>query len=337
MNIRDFLRAGHWPTLLAAFVYFDISFLVWVLLGGLSNHIAADLELTHTQRGLLVATPLLGGTLLRIVLGLLTDRVGARRTALIGLTSTLLPLIMGWLGAHSFAKLLWVGLLLGIAGASFAAALPLAGRWYPPQYQGLALGIAGAGNSGTALATFFAPRLAELVGWQNVFGLAVIPVLTALVVVVLLAREAPNGSSSQPVIRYFRVLREQDSWWLCGFYAVTFGGFVGLASFPQHFLPHPVRCASSRGWESGHYFRAGGFFLTASRRLSGRPIRWRASPDGDLRPGGGNHDCFSFVIPRSLWRRFSSRAHWAFSVWATVQCFSSCRNASPESSASSPV
>jgi NNP family nitrate/nitrite transporter-like MFS transporter len=161
MNVRDFLRAGHWPTLLAAFVYFDISFLVWVLLGGLSNHIAADLKLTHTQRGLLVATPLLGGALLRIVLGLLTDRVGARRTALIGLTSTLLPLIMGWLGAHSFAKLLWVGLLLGIAGASFAAALPLAGRWYPPQYQGLALGIAGAGNSGTALATFFAPRLAR--------------------------------------------------------------------------------------------------------------------------------------------------------------------------------
>jgi NNP family nitrate/nitrite transporter-like MFS transporter len=249
MNIRDFLRAGHWPTLLAAFVYFDISFLVWVLLGGLSNHIAADLELTHTQRGLLVATPLLGGALLRIVLGLLTDRVGARRTALIGLTSTLLPLIMGWLGAHSFAKLLWVGLLLGIAGASFAAALPLAGRWYPPQYQGLALGIAGAGNSGTALATFFAPRLAELVGWQNVFGLAVIPVLTALLVVVLLAREAPNASSSQPVIRYFRVLREQDSWWLCGFYAVTFGGFVGLASFLNTFYRtqygvHPVVAGS---------------------------------------------------------------------------------------------
>lgn len=245
MNVRDFLRAGHWPTLLAAFVYFDISFLVWVLLGGLSNHIAAELELTHTQRGLLVATPLLGGALLRIVLGLLTDRVGARRTALIGLSSTLLPLVIGWLWADSFPQLLCVGLLLGVAGASFAAALPMAGRWYPPQYQGLALGIAGAGNSGTALATFFAPRLAELVGWKNVFGLAAIPVLAALLVVLLLAREAPNTCSPQPVLRYFRVLRERDSWWLCAFYAVTFGGFVGLASFLNTFYRtqygvHPV-------------------------------------------------------------------------------------------------
>ncbi len=213
MNVQDFLRADHWPTLLAAFVYFDISFLVCVLLGGLSNHIAVELELTHTQRGLLVATPLLGGALLRIVLGLLTDRVGARRTALIGLSSTLLPLLIGWPWAGSFSQLLCAGLLLGMAGASFAFALPMAGRWYPPQYQGLALGIAGAGNSGTALATFFAPRLAELVGWQNVFGLAVIPVLAALLVVALLAREAPTTSSPQPGIRYFWVLRERDT---CG-------------------------------------------------------------------------------------------------------------------------
>ena len=110
----------------------------------------------------MVAVPLLGGAVLRLVLGVLTDHIGARRTGIIGLALTLVPLLLGWLWADSFRKMLLVGLLLGVAGASFAAALPLASRWYPPQYQGLAMGIAGAGNSGTALATFFGPRLAAV-------------------------------------------------------------------------------------------------------------------------------------------------------------------------------
>ena len=106
--------------------------------------------------------PLLGGSLLRLVLGVLTDHIGARRTGLIGLTLTLVPLLLGWLWADSFPQILLVGLMLGVAGASFAVALPLASRWYPPQYQGLAMGIAGAGNSGTALATFFGPHAGRL-------------------------------------------------------------------------------------------------------------------------------------------------------------------------------
>lgn len=236
MQVRGFLRSGHWPTLLAAFLYFDVSFMVWVLLGGLANHIAADLHLNHAERGLLVATPLLGGAALRIVLGLLTDRIGARRTALLGLTLTFVPLLLGWFWGNSFPRLLVVGLLLGVAGASFAAALPLAGRWYPPHYQGLALGIAGAGNSGTALATFFAPRLAEALGWPAVFGLALIPVSLTWLAVVGLAREAPQRPPAQPLGHYFSLLRLKDTWWFCLFYLVTFGGFVGLASFLNVFF-----------------------------------------------------------------------------------------------------
>src|SRR5581483_2269162 len=98
--------------------------------------------------------------ILRLVMGLMTDRVGTRRTALVGMALTAVPLLLGWLWADTLAGLVLVGLLLGVAGASFAAALPLASRWYPPRHQGLALGIAGAGNSGTALATLFAPLLA---------------------------------------------------------------------------------------------------------------------------------------------------------------------------------
>jgi NNP family nitrate/nitrite transporter-like MFS transporter len=231
MNLRDFRRAGHAPTLLAAFLYFDVSFMVWVLIGALGNSIADDFGLTAWQKGFMVAVPLLGGALLRPVMGLLTDQIGARRTGLIGLTLTLVPLGLGWLWADSFAQMLVVGLLLGVAGASFAAALPLASRWYPPQYQGLALGIAGAGNSGTALATFFGPRLAESLGWHAVFGLALLPIAAVLAVFALIARDAPDRPAPKGLAAYAGVIGRRDAWWFCAFYAVTFGGFVGLASF----------------------------------------------------------------------------------------------------------
>jgi NNP family nitrate/nitrite transporter-like MFS transporter len=236
MNLREFARAGHWPSLLCAFVYFDISFMVWVLIGGLSTAIDEELHLADTEKGILVAVPLLGGALLRLVLGVTTDHFGAKRTAVCGLVATLLPLVLGWLWAESFSQLLLVGVLLGVAGASFAAALPLASRWYPPQYQGLALGIAGAGNSGTALALFFAPRLANLLSWHDVFGLALLPVLLALVLVALFARESPNRPPPKALADYAAILGKHDTWWFCLFYSVTFGGFVGLASFLSLFF-----------------------------------------------------------------------------------------------------
>jgi NNP family nitrate/nitrite transporter-like MFS transporter len=231
MNLREFRRAGHWPTLLCAFLYFDVSFMVWVLVGSLANNIAGDFPLSPFEKGLLVGTPLLGGAVLRLVLGLVTDHIGARRTALIGMMLTLLPLLAGWLWADSFTKILLVGLLLGVAGASFAVALPLASRWYPPQYQGLALGIAGAGNSGTALATFFGPRLAAVLGWHAVFGLTLVPLCLTLGVFTLLAKESPNRPPPKRLADYAAVLRLGDTWRLCLFYSVTFGGFVGFASF----------------------------------------------------------------------------------------------------------
>ena len=123
-----------------AFLYFDVSFMVWVLLGALANSIVPEFGLSDSQKGLMVAVPLLGGAMLRLVLGVLTDHIGARRTGILGMALTIIPLLLGWLWADSFSKVLLVGLLLGVAGASFAAALPLASRWYPPRYQGLGHG-----------------------------------------------------------------------------------------------------------------------------------------------------------------------------------------------------
>ncbi|MBV8675596.1 MAG: NarK/NasA family nitrate transporter [Planctomycetaceae bacterium] len=236
MNLRDFRGAGHTPTLFSAFLYFDISFMVWVLLGALANSIVPEFGLSDSQKGLMVAVPLLGGAMLRLVLGVLTDHIGARRTGILGMALTIIPLLMGWLWADSFSKVLLVGLLLGVAGASFAAALPLASRWYPPRYQGLAMGIAGAGNSGTALATFFGPRLAQAWGWHAVFGLALVPLLLTLVAFMIFAQDSPRQPAPQPLAAYAEVLRLRDTWWFCLFYAVTFGGFVGLTSFLNVFF-----------------------------------------------------------------------------------------------------
>lgn len=235
MNLRDFRRAGHFPTLICAFLYFDVSFMVWVLIGSLGVSISAQLRLDPVtdaaKKGFMVALPLLGGSLLRLVLGLLTDHIGARRTAILGMVLSAIPLLLGWLWADNYPEVLLVGLLLGVAGASFAAALPLASRWYPPQYQGLAMGIAGAGNSGTALATFFGPLLARSLGWHAVFGLALVPLSLTLFAFVLLAKDSPNQPPAKTLRDYGSVLGIGDTWWFCLLYSVTFGGFVGLASF----------------------------------------------------------------------------------------------------------
>lgn len=231
MLSRAFLKAGHAPTLFSAFLYFDLSFMVWVLLGPLGVAIAQDLGLNAAQKGLMVATPVLSGALLRVVAGVMVDRIGPKTTGIILQLIVLAGLATAWLiGLHDFQSVLALGILLGVAGASFAVALPLASRWYPPEHQGLALGIAGAGNSGTALAALFAPGLAQHFGWTNVIGLAAAPLVIALLVFVLLAKEAPNKPQAKPLSAYFEVLKTADAWWLMLLYSVTFGGFVGLSS-----------------------------------------------------------------------------------------------------------
>ena len=228
---RDFLKAGHLPTLLAAFFYFDMSFMVWVMLGPLAVQMSADLHLSPAQKGFMVAVPVLAGALLRVVNGILVDRLKPRRAGLIGQVAVIVGLVAAWsIGLDSYHDALWLGLVLGVAGASFAVALPLASRWYPPQFQGTALGIAGAGNSGTVFAALLAPGLAAWIGWQNVIGLAAAPLAVAFVVYLLAAKDAPSAPPPKTWVEYLAVLKVSDAWWFMFFYAVTFGGFVGLAS-----------------------------------------------------------------------------------------------------------
>ena len=228
---KSFWRAGHTPTLIAAFLYFDLSFMVWVVLGPLGVQIAEALQLSSAQKGMMVATPVLAGALLRMAMGVLVDHLKPKAAGAIGQVIVILSLgAAWWFGIKSYEQVLLLGVALGVAGASFAVALPLASRWYPPEHQGTALGIAGAGNSGTALAALFAPGLAVAFGWSNVLGLAVIPLALTLVIYLMIAKDSPQCPPPKPFSEYFKVLADRDAWWFMFFYSVTFGGFVGLAA-----------------------------------------------------------------------------------------------------------
>lgn len=237
MKLSDFRKAGHWPTLLAAFLYFDVSFMAWVSLGPLMIYITKGMPISVEDKLSLVAIPVLGGAFFRVPLGLLADAIGPKMTGVVAqaivMFAVSLVCVFGLSGSMSIALF---GLSLGIAGASFAVALPQAGRWYPPQYQGLVMGIAGAGNMGVVLDTLFAPSIAEAYGWQTVYGVLLALMVVVLLVYALAAKDAPGARTTIDLADYGKMLADSDSRWFMFFYFITFGGFVGLASaLPLYF------------------------------------------------------------------------------------------------------
>jgi MFS transporter, NNP family, nitrate/nitrite transporter len=256
-----FLKAGHLPTLVACFLYFDLSFAVWVLLGPLAVLIAQDLHLNPGEKGLMVAVPVLAGAALRFVNGILVGQWKARRTGIVMQLVVIAGLLAAWkLGIHSFPQVLALGLVLGVAGASFAIALPMVSYWYPPEHQGIALGLAGAGNSGTVFASLFAPALAVALGWRSVLGLAALPLIAVFIFFLLAATDSPRSPQRKTMADYGRLLRMADSWWLMFFYGVSFGGFVGLSSFlPIYFHDEYRLSAVTAGYFTAACVFAGSF------------------------------------------------------------------------------
>ncbi len=266
MKKDAFLKAGHLPTLIACFLYFDLSFAVWVLLGPLAVFIAQDLGLNAGQKGLMVALPVLAGAALRIVNGILVGQWNARRVGLFMQVVVIAGLLAAWmLGLNGFPQVLAFGIVLGVAGASFAIAMPMVSYWYPPQYQGFALGLAGAGNSGTVFASLLAPTLAVMFGWRNVLGLAALPLIAVFVYFLLAAKDSPKSPPRKTMADYARLLGKADAWWLMFFYSVSFGGFVGLSSFlPIYFHDQYGLSAVTAG-----YFTAACVFVGSFARPFG--------------------------------------------------------------------
>ena len=247
MKFSDLKTSGHWPTLFTAFLSFDVSFMVWTMLGALGALIAPALGLNAQQKFLMVSTPILSGAILRIALSLLVDRIGTKNTGIIAQIVVMIGLFVAWkAGIHNLQQALALGIVLGLAGASFAVALPQSGRWYPPHMQGVVLGLAGAGNVGVVIDHLLAPRIAAAWGWQSVFGAALVPLVLAFVLYVIFSKEPPGEFKKKKLSDYVTLLGQRDAHWFCFFYTISFGGFVGLATafaiyFKDEFGLKPVQ------------------------------------------------------------------------------------------------
>ncbi|GAB3183198.1 nitrate/nitrite transporter [Hydrogenophaga aquatica] len=234
-GFRTFLKSGHAPTLFAAFLYFDFCFAVWVLNGAMAPFISEAFDLTAAQKGFMISVPILAGALMRFPLGILAQYIGRKNAAMVEMGLIIVALAYGYFFISEYDHVLAMGVLLGIAGASFGVALSLGSGWFPPQHKGLAMGIAGAGNSGTVLAVLFAPPLAMKFGWQTVYGLAAFFMLIPMVVMLVFAKEPPDVEH-QTFRQHIACLFEKDGWAFSLIYVVTFGGFIGLSSFlPTYF------------------------------------------------------------------------------------------------------
>ncbi len=238
MKLSELKKSGHWPTLLAAFLYFDISFMAWVSLGPLMAYIAKEMNIPIEQKLTLVAIPVLSGAILRIPLGILADTIGSKLTGALGQTVVAIACAFVWLfGLRNPTEVAVFGAVLGLGGASFSVALPQASRWYPPKLQGVVMGIAGAGNMGVVLDTLFAPSIAEHFGWRGVYAALLVPMLAILAFYLLAVKDAPGSVKRIPLAKYGELLLDPDSRWFMFFYFITFGGFVGLASaLPLYFI-----------------------------------------------------------------------------------------------------
>jgi NNP family nitrate/nitrite transporter-like MFS transporter len=140
-------------------------------------------------------------------------------------------MMYGWSAVNSFDDLLKMGVLLGIAGASFGVALSLGSGWFPPQHKGLAMGLVGAGNVGTAVSVLVAPPLAQWLGWQAVYAVAAAAILLPMLVMILFAKEPPDVDTHASFRAHVACLFEKDGWVFSLIYGVTFGGFIGLTTF----------------------------------------------------------------------------------------------------------
>ena len=213
--------------LFLATVAFAVAFVGWSLIAPLAKRFQDDLDLTNTRTLMLTAVPVVLGSLLRIPVGALTDRLGGRVMFPVVLVVSAIPAaIFGFV--DGYAALVVVGFFLGIAGSSFAVGVPFVAGWYPKERQGFALGVYGMGNIGTAIAAFGAPAIVSWLGRETLGIVAAMLLLATALVFYRMAEDPPR----KPGANYGAVLRSGWKLWrLALLYFVTFGGFVAMAVF----------------------------------------------------------------------------------------------------------
>lgn len=214
---------------------FAVCFAVFGSISAMMPTIRANLGLTPMQVSIALALPVILGSLGRIPLGILTDQYGGRLIFSLTMMASIIPAaLLGWV--HSYAAVLACGLFAGISLASFAVGIGFVSPWYPPQRQGMALGVYGAGNIGQSLAAAGAPWLAGLMGYAWGFWTFALITLIWLGLFLATARNAPATAPRKTLADIVRPLRDHKSWILSAFYFVTFGGFVAMSIYLPIFL-----------------------------------------------------------------------------------------------------
>ena len=270
---------GRGPTgaLILASLAFFACFYVWSLFGPLSPKIQHDLRLTEVQLSWIVAIPVVLGSLLRIPMGILTDRRGGRAVFTALMMYTAIPAALVALWHDSFWVLVGLGLMLGVAGSSFAIGVPFVSRWTGPDRQGAALGVYGMGMGGTVVAAITAPTLAERFGIGAPFEVGAVLMLALAATFWLAARDAPTSRPRTTLMEPMRVfVREPRAWAITVFYFLCFGGFVAMFLYLPKLL---VGVYHLQRADAG--YRAAGFALFAvlARPLGG----WLADRFGSER------------------------------------------------------
>jgi len=265
MNSSTERSAGNSLQLLLGTIAFALCFAVFGSVSAMMPILRKQLGLSPIQVSIAIAIPVLLGSLGRIPLGILTDRLGGRMIFSIVMACSVVPaMLMGWVA--SYWQLLLCGLFVGIALASFSVGVSFVSGWYPPEKQGTALGVYGAGNIGQSLAAFGSPLLASRLGFKWGFWTFGLLVLLWLVVFWIGARNAPRRGPAKPLNDMLRPLRESMSWVLSLYYFLTFGGFVAMAIYLPVFLTEMYGLTPQ---DAG--FRTAGFVVlaTAMRPIGG--------------------------------------------------------------------
>lgn len=246
---------------------FTICFAVWTMFSVLGVPLKTELDLNETQFGLLIATPVLTGSLIRVPLGMLTDRFGGRLVFFLVLLVCVPPLyLMAY--AATYTQFLVLALFVGLAGGTFSVGTPYVARWFPPQRRGFAMGVFGAGNSGSALNMFVAPLIIGAFGWAMLPQVYAALMLGTAVLFWLFSHTDPSHqvSSSVGMRQQMAVLKDPRVWRYCQYYSVVFGGYVALAL-----------------WITKYYVAEYGFDLTLAAFLA----MVFSLPGGVLRALGG--------------------------------------------------
>ena len=248
-------------------IAFTACFAVWVMFSIIGIPIKELLQLSETQFGLLVATPILTGSLFRLPVGMLTDRIGGRIVYFILMLATIIPL---WFigDATQYWQFLVLGLFVGIAGASFSVGIAYTAKWFDKEHQGFAMGIFGAGNAGAALTKFIAPSLVVAYGWQMVPKVYAVAMIVIVIMYWMFTYEDPSHkvASTITIKEQLKALNDPKLWKYMQYYSLVFGGFVALSL-----------------WMTKYYINEYGFELTTAALLAAIFVL----PSGVIRALGG--------------------------------------------------